>query len=155
YGPYHFPEKLIPLTIIKCLRGESIPVYGKGDNVRDWLFVEDHARALTTVFESGVPGECYNIGGMAERTNLSVVESICDTLHRRRPLADGSSYRKLITFVTDRPGHDHRYAIDPSKIRAELGWSPLESFETGIGRTVDWYLDNEPWWSAIGNRYSG
>jgi dTDP-glucose 4,6-dehydratase len=155
YGPYHFPEKLIPLTIIKCLKGEAIPVYGKGDNVRDWLFVEDHARALATVFEKGKPGETYNIGGSAERTNLSVVEAICDALDGLRPRPDGSSHRRLITFVTDRPGHDHRYAIDAAKIRRELGWAPLESFETGIGRTVQWFIDNEAWWTAIGNRYSG
>jgi dTDP-glucose 4,6-dehydratase len=155
YGPYHFPEKLIPLTIIKCLKGEPIPVYGKGDNVRDWLFVEDHARALATVFEKGRPGETYNIGGSAERTNLSVVEAICDALDDLRPPPDGASHRRLISFVADRPGHDHRYAIDAAKIRRELGWAPLESFETGIRRTVRWYLDNEAWWKAIGNRYSG
>ena len=154
YGPYHFPEKLIPLTISKCLKGEPIPVYGKGDNVRDWLFVEDHARALTTVLDKGRPGETYNIGGSAERTNLSVVEAICDTLDDLRPRS-GASYRQLITFVADRPGHDRRYAIDATKLRRDLGWVPLESFETGIRRTVRWFLDNEAWWKAIGNRYSG
>ena len=155
YGPYHFPEKLIPLAIIKCLKGQPIPVYGKGDNVRDWLFVEDHARALMTVFEKGRPGETYNIGGSAERTNLSVVEAICDTLDELRPRPGGASHRELITFVADRPGHDRRYAIDAAKIRRELGWAPLELFETGIRRTVQWYLANEAWWKAIGNRYSG
>lgn len=155
YGPYHFPEKLIPLTIIKCLKGEPIPVYGKGDNVRDWLFVEDHARALTTVFEQGTPGETYNIGGSAERTNLTVVESICDALDELRPRPGRAAHRELITFVADRPGHDHRYAIDATKIRQELGWEPRESFETGIRRTVEWYLNNERWWAAVDNRYSG
>jgi dTDP-glucose 4,6-dehydratase len=154
YGPYHFPEKLIPLTIIKCLKGEPLPVYGKGDNIRDWLFVEDHARALTAVFEKGRPGQTYNIGGSAERTNLTVVQSICDTLDGIRP-RPGGSYRDLISFVADRPGHDQRYAIDATRIRTELGWAPLETFETGIRRTVQWYLDNEPWWTAIGNRYAG
>jgi dTDP-glucose 4,6-dehydratase len=154
YGPYHFPEKLIPLSIIKCLNGEPIPVYGKGDNVRDWLFVEDHARALTAAFERGRPGETYNIGGAAERSNLAVVEAICATLDELRPRG-GASYRDLVTFVADRPGHDHRYAIDATKIRTELGWEPRESFETGIRRTVEWYLDNAGWWRGIGNRYAG
>jgi dTDP-glucose 4,6-dehydratase len=154
YGPYHFPEKLIPLAIIKCLKGEPVPVYGKGDNIRDWLFVEDHARALTTVFEQGRSGETYNIGASSERSNLAVVDAICDTLDELRPRA-GGSYRQLISFVADRPGHDHRYAIDATKIRTELGWTPRESFETGIRRTVEWYLDNQSWWTAIGNRYAG
>ena len=154
YGPYHFPEKLIPLAIIKCLKGEPVPVYGKGDNIRDWLFVEDHARALTTVFEKGRSGETYNIGASSERSNLAVVDAICDTLDELRPRA-GGSYRQLISFVADRPGHDHRYAIDATKIRTELGWTPRESFETGIRRTVEWYLDNQSWWTAIGNRYAG
>lgn len=154
YGPYHFPEKLIPLAIIKCLKGEPIPVYGKGDNVRDWLFVEDHARALTVVFETGRPGETYNIGASSERSNLEVVHAICDTLDELRPRG-GVSYRELVRFVADRPGHDHRYAIDATKIRTQLGWAPRESFETGIRRTVAWYLENESWWKAIGNRYAG
>ncbi|MGQ4275112.1 dTDP-glucose 4,6-dehydratase [Terrihabitans sp. B22-R8] len=155
YGPFHFPEKLIPLMIIKCLAGETLPVYGKGDNIRDWLFVEDHVAALQAVFEKGVPGETYNIGGNSERTNLHVVETICSALDERRPRADGKSYREQIGFVADRPGHDQRYAIDASKIRDKLGWSPRETFETGIARTVDWYLANEGWWREIQARSYG
>jgi dTDP-glucose 4,6-dehydratase len=156
YGPYHFPEKLIPLMIIKCLSGEALPVYGKGANVRDWLFVDDHVRALTTVFEKGTPGESYMVGGRSERTNLGVVETICDTLDRIRPRADGKSYRDQIGFVADRPGHDFRYAIDASKLERQLGWKPQESFETGIDKTIRWYLDNEAWWRPILARtYSG
>jgi dTDP-glucose 4,6-dehydratase len=156
YGPYHFPEKLIPLIIIKGLAGEPLPVYGQGANVRDWLYVDDHARALTRVFETGIPGESYIIGGRAERTNLDVVHTICDALDRLRPRANGKSYRDQIAFVADRPGHDHRYAIDPSKLERELGWTAQESFDTGIEKTVRWYLDNEAWWRPIrdGN-YSG
>ena len=149
YGPYHFPEKLIPLTILNALDGKPLPVYGKGENVRDWLFVEDHARALDAVISKGRVGESYNIGGREERTNLQVVEAICDALDQRRPLPGGESRRSLITFVTDRPGHDRRYAIDPSKIETELGWRAQESFETGLARTIDWYLDNEWWWGPI------
>ena len=149
YGPYHFPEKLIPLMIVKCLAGEPLPVYGQGANVRDWLFVDDHARALTRVFEAGDPGESYIIGGRAERTNLQVVHAICDTLDRLRPRADGKAYREQITYVADRPGHDHRYAIDPTKLDRELGWKAQESFETGIEKTVRWYLANEAWWAPI------
>ena len=149
YGPYHFPEKLIPLMIIKALARETLPVYGKGDNVRDWLFVEDHVRALQTVFERGTPGETYNIGSHNEVNNLTVVETICDLLNAMRPRTDGASYRSQIGFVTDRPGHDHRYAIDAAKIRDMLGWSPRETFESGLMRTVQWYLDNELWWQAI------
>lgn len=149
YGPHHFPEKLIPLMIVKCLDGQPLPVYGRGDNVRDWLFVEDHVRALTRVFEAGRPGETYAVGGNAERTNLAVVETICDGLDRLRPRADGRSYREQVSFVADRPGHDHRYAIDATKIREELGWAPQETFESGIDRTIRWYLDNEDWWRAI------
>jgi dTDP-glucose 4,6-dehydratase len=156
YGPYHFPEKLIPLMIIKGLKGEKLPVYGKGDNVRDWLHVEDHVRALRAVFEQGRPGETYAIGGDGEMTNLAVVETICDLLDRLSPAADGASRRKLISFVADRPGHDQRYAIDASKIRRELGWKPRETFASGIERTVRWYLDNRAWWQAIlDKRYSG
>jgi dTDP-glucose 4,6-dehydratase len=147
YGPFHFPEKLVPLMIIKALAGEPLPVYGKGDNVRDWLFVEDHARALQLVFEQGEVGESYNIGGSSERTNLHVVEVICDILDRLRPKT--KSYREQINFVTDRPGHDQRYAIDASKIKDRLGWTPGHNFETGIERTVRWYLDNETWWREI------
>ena len=156
YGPYHFPEKLIPLMIIKCLSGEALPVYGKGSNVRDWLYVDDHVRALAAVFEKGTPGESYMVGGRSERTNLAVVETICDTLDRVRPRADGNSYRDQISFVADRPGHDFRYAIDAAKLERELGWHPQESFESGIDKTIRWYLDNESWWRPILDRsYSG
>jgi dTDP-glucose 4,6-dehydratase len=149
YGPYHFPEKLIPLAILKALDGDPIPVYGTGENVRDWLYVEDHARALRTVVEHGKVGETYCIGGDSEQSNLQVVQSICDVLDDRRPRGDGKSYRDLITFVSDRPGHDFRYAINADKIRTELGWSPRETFESGIAQTVDWYLANERWWAPI------
>jgi dTDP-glucose 4,6-dehydratase len=149
YGPYHFPEKLIPLVIIRAMSGQALPVYGDGKNVRDWLFVEDHARALRRVFETGVPGETYNVGGNAERTNLQVVEAICATLDLIRPRADKKSYREQITFVADRPGHDRRYAIDAGKIRRELGWEPEVIFEEGIKNTVLWYIQNEAWWRAI------
>ncbi|MDI1295655.1 MAG: dTDP-glucose 4,6-dehydratase [bacterium] len=155
YGPYHFPEKLIPLIIIRALNGEALPVYGDGANVRDWLFVDDHARALQTAFEKGTPGETYNVGGNAERKNIEVVEAICSILDRTQPRGDGKSYAEQITFVTDRPGHDQRYAIDASKIRAELGWEPSVTFEQGIEQTVIWYLDNQKWWRDIlGTRYA-
>jgi dTDP-glucose 4,6-dehydratase len=149
YGPHHFPEKLIPLVIIKCLAGEPLPVYGKGDNVRDWLYVDDHVRALQAVFERGKVGESYMVGGRSERTNLAVVHTICDTLDRIKPRADGASYRAQISFVSDRPGHDFRYAIDASKLERELGWKPIESFESGMEKTIHWYLDNTSWWAAI------
>ena len=149
YGPYHFPEKLIPLMIIKALAGDALPVYGQGLNVRDWLYVEDHARALTAVFERGVPGQSYIIGGRAERKNIEVVTRICETLDAIRPRADGKSYREQLTYVADRPGHDHRYAIDPGKIERELGWTAQESFDSGIERTILWYLDNEQWWRPL------
>jgi dTDP-glucose 4,6-dehydratase len=149
YGPFHFPEKLIPLMIIKCLAGEPLPVYGKGDNVRDWLYVDDHVRALRAVFERGVVGESYMIGGNAEQTNLAVVEAICSTLDRLSPRADGRPYADQISFVTDRPGHDFRYAIDASKLRETLGWTPQHDFASGIAATVQWYLDNRDWWQAI------
>lgn len=156
YGPYHFPEKLIPLVILNAMEGKPLPVYGKGENVRDWLFVEDHARALEQVLTKGAVGESYNVGGNQERTNLQVVEAICDALDRRVPLAGGGSRRDLITFVTDRPGHDRRYAIDASKIKRDLGWEPLESFDTGLQKTVDWYLENSWWWEPIrSGTYSG
>jgi dTDP-glucose 4,6-dehydratase len=145
YGPYQFPEKLIPLVIQKALAGEPLPVYGDGRNVSDWLYVLDHCAAIARVLESGRPGEVYNIGGDAERENIEVVKAICAHLDSRRPLADGRARESLITHVTDRPGHDRRYAIDASKVRGELGWRPSESFETGIARTIDWYLDNQPW----------
>jgi dTDP-glucose 4,6-dehydratase len=149
YGPYHFPEKLIPLVILKAISDQPLPVYGDGSNIRDWLHVEDHTRALRLVVSKGTPGETYCVGGNAERTNLQVVHAICDELDSIRPRADGKSYREQITFVTDRPGHDFRYAIDAGKIRTELGWTPQETFETGIAATVRWYLDNEDWWRAI------
>ena len=145
YGPYHFPEKLIPLVILRAKAGEPLPVYGKGDNVRDWLFVDDHARALRLVLEKGVPGETYNIGGHNERTNLQVVRDICRLLDELRPDSPHVPHDKLITFVADRPGHDKRYAIDAGKIERELGWTPIETFETGLRKTVAWYLDNEEW----------
>ena len=148
YGPYQFPEKLIPHIIIKALAGESLPVYGDGKNVRDWLFVDDHARALTLVLEKGRISETYNIGGRNERTNLHVVEMICTLLDELAPLNRGSHHR-LISFVTDRPGHDRRYAIDASKLENELGWRAAETFETGLAKTVRWYLQNRPWWQKI------
>jgi dTDP-glucose 4,6-dehydratase len=138
YGPFHFPEKLVPLIIIKCISDEALPVYGRGDNVRDWLYVDDHVRALQKVFELGTPGESYMVGGRAERTNLEVVYVICDTLDRIRPRADGKSYRDQIVFVADRPGHDFRYAVDASKLERELGWKPLENFESGMEKTIRW-----------------
>jgi dTDP-glucose 4,6-dehydratase len=155
YGPYQFPEKLIPLIIAKALLRESLPVYGRGDNVRDWLYVEDHVRALIKVCFEGEAGETYNIGGGCEKTNLEVVESICDFVDEMRPM-NGASCRSLITFVPDRPGHDYRYAMDPYKIKRELGWSPQESFESGLRKTVRWYLDNVEWWQRIrARRYDG
>lgn len=149
YGPYHFPEKLIPLMIIKCLAGENLPVYGKGDNVRDWLYVDDHVRALHAVFERGKVGESYMVGGRSEQTNIAVVQTICDTLDRILPRQDGRSYREQISFVADRPGHDFRYAIDATKLERDLGWKPLETFETGIEKTIRWYLENRDWWKTI------
>ncbi|PPI86005.1 dTDP-glucose 4,6-dehydratase [Marinobacter maroccanus] len=147
YGPYHFPEKLIPLVILNALEGKPLPVYGKGDQIRDWLFVEDHARALYKVATEGKPGATYNIGGHNERQNIEVVHTICDILQELRP--QKYSYRDLITFVTDRPGHDMRYAIDASKIQKELGWAPRETFETGIRKTVQWYLNNVDWCQRV------
>jgi dTDP-glucose 4,6-dehydratase (EC 4.2.1.46) len=147
YGPYHFPEKLIPLVILNAINGKPIPVYGLGDQIRDWLYVKDHARALLTVVESGEIGETYNIGGHNEKTNLDVVETICDLLDTLRP--QSTPYREQITFVKDRPGHDRRYAIDASKIEKELGWRPQETFQSGIEKTVRWYLNNQAWVEAI------
>ena len=135
--------------IIKCLAGEPLPVYGTGNNVRDWLYVDDHVRALQAVFERGTPGESYMVGGRAEQTNLAVVHTICDTLDRLQPRPDGKSYRNQISFVADRLGHDFRYAIDASKLGRELGWKPLETFETGMEKTIRWYLDNRRWWEDI------
>ncbi len=149
YGSFHFPEKLIPLTIIRALNAQSLPVYGDGSNVRDWLFVDDHARALQVVLENGRPGETYNIGGGAERRNIDVVRTVCASLDRKHPRADGRPYAEQVVFVADRPGHDARYAIDASKIGEELGWTPSVSFEEGIDRTVDWYLANPDWWRPI------
>lgn len=149
YGPFHFPEKLIPLIITRALGGSSLPVYGDGSHVRDWLFVDDHARALQAVFEGGEPGRTYNIGGNAERRNIDVVRAICAVLDRQRPRVDGRAYADQIAFEADRPGHDHRYAIDASRIRDELGWIPSVSFEEGIERTVSWYLQNQSWWREI------
>jgi dTDP-glucose 4,6-dehydratase len=155
YGPYHFPEKLIPLMILNCLEGKQLPVYGKGTNVRDWLHVEDHARALALVFTRGRLGQSYNIGGRNERTNLAVVEAIADLLDQEVPLKIGSR-RSLITFVGDRPGHDLRYAIDASKIEGELGWRAKYTFETGLKDTISWYMNNQDWWQPLrAARYAG
>jgi dTDP-glucose 4,6-dehydratase len=154
YGPFHFPEKLIPLMIINALEGRPLPVYGRGDNVRDWLYVDDHARALAMIASEGRPGETYNVGGRNERTNLQVVEAICDELDRTCP--GDRPRRGLIEFVADRPGHDQRYAIDAGKLERELGWRASENFETGLRRTIAWYLDNEAWWRPLRERvYSG
>lgn len=147
YGPYHFPEKLIPLMIINAIEGKPLPVYGRGENIRDWLYVEDHAAALMLVARKGVVGESYNVGGRNEWRNIDVVYAICELMNELRPRAGG--YRDLVTFVSDRPGHDLRYAIDSSKIERELGWRPAERFETGLRKTVQWYLDNPEWWQAI------
>lgn len=152
YGPYHFPEKLIPVIIINALAGKALPIYGDGSNVRDWLYVEDHAEALLLVLEQGEGGRTYNIGGDSERSNLNLVQTICGILDRLRPRFDGSSYSDLITFVTDRPGHDARYAIDASRIQDELGWRPSVTVEEGLERTVQWYLDNEAWWQPLLSR---
>ena len=148
YGPFQFPEKLIPLMILNALQGKGLPVYGDGSNVRDWLYVADHCEALRMVLARGTPGATYNIGGRSERTNLEVVKTICAHLDRSRPRA-GGSYSSLITFVKDRPGHDFRYAIDAGKIERELGWKPSETFESGLSRTVNWYLDNQPWVTEV------
>ena len=149
YGPYHFPEKLIPLMIAKALDGEPLPIYGKGDQIRDWLYVEDHVRALQAVFERGTPGRTYNVGGHNEKQNIEVVHTVCAILDRLRPRADGKPYADQTTSVADRPGHDRRYAIDAKRIGDELGWTPAETFETGIAKTVGWYLANEAWWRPL------
>ncbi len=155
YGPFHFPEKLIPLVILNALDGKQLPIYGKGENVRDWLYVEDHAKALWLINEKGVPGETYNIGGHNERTNLEVVKTICAILDDLRPKAQGN-YSDQIVFVTDRPGHDLRYAIDSDKLQKELGWKAEENFDTGIRKTIQWYLDNAWWWKPIREKkYAG
>ena len=149
YGPYHFPEKLIPLVILNALEGKALPIYGKGDQIRDWLYVEDHARALYKVVTEGVVGETYNIGGHNEKQNIEVVKTICKNLDELRPQANAEPYESLITFVKDRPGHDLRYAIDATKIGNELGWKPEETFETGIRKTVEWYLNNSEWVNRV------
>jgi dTDP-glucose 4,6-dehydratase len=153
YGPYHFPEKLIPLTILNALAGERLPVYGKGENVRDWLYVEDHARALDLIAERGRAGETYNVGGRNERRNIDVVRRICGVLDELAPA--NRPREELIEFVTDRPGHDARYAIDASKLESELGWRARENFDTGIAKTIQWYLDNDWWWRPLRERYAG
>ncbi|MEN8197501.1 MAG: GDP-mannose 4,6-dehydratase, partial [Pseudomonadota bacterium] len=149
YGPYQFPEKLIPVLILKALAGEKLPIYGKGENIRDWLYVEDHATALRLVLEKGRVGETYNIGGRAERTNIDVARAVCAILDELLPDSPHRPHENLITFVADRPGHDLRYAIDSNKIERELGWSQEESFESGLKRTVAWYLENRTWWQRI------
>lgn len=155
YGPYHFPEKLIPLVILNAMERKPLPIYGKGDNIRDWLYVDDHVRALWQVVQQGNPGRTYNIGGNTERTNLSVVTTICQILDELRPHENGD-YQDLIAFVQDRPGHDMRYAIDASRIHRELGWEPTETFESGLRKTVQWYLNNEWWWKPIREgKYAG
>lgn len=151
YGPFQFPEKLIPLVILNALMGKPLPIYGDGENIRDWLYVEDHADALLLVLEQGAVGRSYNIGGENERTNLELVKTLCAILDRLSP-RDRGSYTELITFVTDRPGHDTRYAIDPARIRDELGWRPSVTVEGGLEKTVHWYLDNEDWWRPLLNR---
>lgn len=149
YGPYQFPEKLIPVVILKALRGDPIPVYGKGENIRDWLYVGDHAEALHTVIAKGKIGETYNIGGNNERQNIDLVRLLCSLLDELKPREDGKAYAEQISFVTDRPGHDLRYAIDATKIKRELGWEPKQDHTSGFKKTVQWYLDNQPWWQAI------
>ena len=151
YGPYQFPEKLIPLMILNCLQEKPLPVYGTGENIRDWLFVDDHCDAIHTIIEKGEIGETYNVGGNNEFKNIDIVKTICNLLDNIRPSENLKSYQELITFVKDRPGHDLRYAIDSSKLQNKLGWSPKETFETGIRKTIDWYLDNKTWWQEIQN----
>jgi len=153
YGPYHFPEKLIPLTILNALEGRALPIYGKGENIRDWLYVDDHARALALIIEKGEPGETYNVGGRNERKNIDVVRRICAVLDALRPT--DRPRETLIEYVTDRPGHDARYAIDATKLENELGWRASETFDTGIEKTVQWYLDNEWWWRPLRDQYDG
>lgn len=154
YGPFHFPEKLIPLNILNAMEGKTLPVYGDGSNIRDWLYVEDHARALHLIASKGRPGETYNVGGRNERKNIDVVRRICALMDELRP--QGTPHERLITYVTDRPGHDNRYAIDATKLETELGWKARENFDTGIEKTVRWYLDNEHWWRPLrGGVYTG
>ena len=151
YGPYQFPEKLIPLMILNCLAEESLPVYGTGENVRDWLYVDDHCEAIYTIIEKGKIGETYNVGGNNEIQNIEIVNTICSILDEIKPSENGNSYTDLITYVKDRPGHDFRYAIDSSKLKNELNWSPNETFESGIKKTINWYLENQSWWQDIQN----
>ncbi len=151
YGPYQFPEKLIPLMIVNALSGKPLPVYGDGQQIRDWLYVKDHCSAIRCVLEKGTPGEVYNIGGWNEKANIEIVRNICDLLDTLKPLENKKSYRDQISFVTDRPGHDRRYAIDATKIERELGWRPSETFETGIKKTIDWYLENWQWVEGVLN----
>ena len=155
YGPYQFPEKLVPLVVQKALAGEPLPIYGKGDNIRDWLYVDDHVKALWKIVTEGEIGESYNVGGHNEKTNLEVVETMCSILDELRPRADGKAYQEQMTFVEDRPGHDRRYAIDATKIDKELGWTPDETFDTGFRRTIKWYLDNSDWVAKVTKDYSG
>jgi dTDP-glucose 4,6-dehydratase len=151
YGPYHFPEKLIPLVILNALAGKPLPIYGDGQQIRDWLYVKDHCSAIRRVLDAGKLGETYNVGGWNEKTNLEVVNTICSILDELRPKSDGSSYASQITYVKDRPGHDRRYAIDATKLERELGWKPTETFDTGIRKTVQWYLDNQEWTDGVLN----
>jgi dTDP-glucose 4,6-dehydratase len=149
YGPYHFPEKLIPLVILNALAGKALPIYGDGQQIRDWLFVKDHCSAIRRVLEAGKVGETYNVGGWNEKANLDVVKTICSLLDELQPKSDGKAYVEQITYVTDRPGHDRRYAIDARKLERELGWKPSETFESGIRKTVEWYLGNQDWVSNV------
>ena len=155
YGPFQFPEKLIPLIIQKAIAGEPLPIYGQGDNIRDWLFVDDHVKALWKIVTEGHDGDVYNVGGHNEKTNMEVVSTICSILDELTPRADGKPYISQITHVSDRPGHDRRYAIDAAKIERELGWTPEETFETGIRKTVEWYLNNAEWVTTVSGEYSG
>jgi len=155
YGPFQFPEKLVPLIIQKAIAGEALPIYGKGDNVRDWLFVDDHVKALWRIVTQGENGEVYNVGGHNEKTNIQVVETMCAILDDIQPRDDGKPYAEQITFVADRPGHDRRYAIDAAKIERELGWTPEETFESGIRKTVEWYLSNAEWIAKVSGDYDG
>jgi dTDP-glucose 4,6-dehydratase len=155
YGPFQFPEKLVPLIIQKAVAGESLPIYGKGDNIRDWLFVDDHVKALWQIVTTGENGEVYNVGGHNEKTNIEVVITMCSILDDIKPRSDGKNYAEQITYVADRPGHDRRYAIDASKIEQKLGWTPQETFETGIRKTVEWYLNNVEWVATVSGDYSG
>lgn len=155
YGPYQFPEKLIPLVTLKAISGEPLPIYGKGDNIRDWLFVDDHVKALWKIVTEGENGQVYNVGGHNEKTNIEVVETICSILDELQPRDDGAKYAEQITFVEDRPGHDRRYAIDAQKIAKKLGWNPEETFETGIRKTIEWYLGNTEWIGKVSENYDG